>query len=403
MRGFFSKSSTQLKSGEMKGASCAACGLYKHALSPKMEPYGHFAKQIMVIGEAPSEDEDRKGVPWQGKAGRMLKHKYRELGIDLVNDCISLNAVACHPTSKAPTAQEIACCRSKVVQAIHKYKPKLIILHGSVPTESLIGHKWHHNFDGIMKWRGWTIPDREYGAWVCPTFHPSFIERQEGDSEADVIWTQDLERALSKLGEPFPKFKNEEESIVITEDIEMVLGKMNTFGMMAFDIETTGLKPYAQGHRIVSISFCNNPDHAYAVPFPTKRKHLKMLRDLMENPKVGKVAANMKFEDTWLKVLHDIDVRPWLFDTMQAAHVLDNRPGITGLKFQAYVRQGIIGYDDDVAPYLKGEHPNAINRIMELVRTPEGLKKLLLYNGMDSLIEYRLARQQMKELRYMYA
>lgn len=406
MRGFFSKESTQPKGGEMRGFSCASCGLYKSVLTPKMEPYGNFRKGIMVIGEAPGEDEDRRGKPWQGKDGRILQRKYKQLGIDLFEDCISLNAINCRPTDKkganrTPTSQEIACCRSKVLQAIKKYQPRLIILQGNAPTVTLIGHRWKGDFKGISKWRGWTIPDREYNAWICPTFHPSFIERQEEENEAEVIWTQDLKRALSKLDEPLPtSSKSEEDSIILAEDMEEVMEKMSCRpGLMAFDIETTGLKPYdRERHRIVSISFCNNPEYAYVIPFPIKTKHLRMLKELLENPKVGKIAANMKYEDNWLNVLHDIRVNPWAFDTMQAGHILDNRPGITGLKFQAYVRFGVIGYDEEVESYLKAPSPNEVNRIMELVNDPEGFRKLQIYNGIDSLMEYRLAMKQMEEL-----
>ena len=84
---------------------------------------------------------------------------------------------------------------------------------------------------------------------------------------------------------------------------------------------------------------------------------------------------------------------------MQAAHILDNRPGITGLKFQSYVQFGVLGYDDDAAPYLKSADSYGVNRIMELIGTKEGSQKLLLYNGIDSLMAYRLALPQMEVLR----
>jgi DNA polymerase I-like protein with 3'-5' exonuclease and polymerase domains len=135
------------------------------------------------------------------------------------------------------------------------------------------------------------------------------------------------------------------------------------------------------------------------MPFPTKRRQLNALKKLLEDPKIGKIAANMKYEDTWLNILHGIHVRPWKFDTMQAAHILDNRPGITGLKFQSYVQFGVLGYDDDAAPYLKSSDSYGVNRIMELISTKEGFRKLLLYNGIDSLMTYRLALPQMEVLR----
>lgn len=407
MKGFFDVEKTvPYKSG--KGVhSCVSCGLYKYVLTPRMKPYGKFKKGIMVLGEAPGESEDKRGKPWQGKAGRALQRKCKELGINLFEDCVSLNAVNCHPTDKkganrTPTEFEIACCRQKVINAVNQYKPKIIILLGGIALSSLIGYKWKSNLGGIMKWRGWTIPDQGYNAWVCPTFHPSFVERQEEKNEVEVIWTEDLRQALGKVNQLFLNYANAEDCVHVVEnenEAESVLAGLNEAGIMAFDIETTGLKPYNKNsHEIVSISFCNRLNEAWAMPFPKGGRGLKLLKRILQNPKIGKVAANMKFENNWLDVLHGIEVSPWKFDTMQAAHILDNRPGITGLKFQSYVRFGVLGYDEDVSPFLKSPDSNTPNRIMELVRDKRSFRKLLLYNGIDSLMTYRLALLQMMEL-----
>ncbi len=404
MKGFFSKEQTTKADGQMKGYSCATCGLYKYTLSPKMNPYGKFKKGIMVIGEAPGEDEDRRSKPWQGKMGKVLQKKYKQLGIDLFEDCVSLNAINCRPVddkgaNRPPTDQEIACCRSKVVTAIKQYQPKVIILQGGAPLSTMFGDKWTGELGGITKWRGWAIPDREYRAWICPTFHPSYIERQEKESEVHALWQDDLEQAIKKAGEPFPEYKDEEKCIVTTDDIEGTLRKFNTPSMMAFDIETTGLKPYdTSSHQIVSISFCNNEEEAWAIPFPKTKKELKLLKKLLENPEVKKIAANMKYEDNWLTVLHNIRTSPWLFDTMQASHILDNRHGITSLSFQSYVRFGVPEYDQEVSPYLKSSDSHGVNRIMELTKGKASFRKLLLYNGIDSLMTFRLAMAQMKEV-----
>jgi len=78
--------------------------------------------------------------------------------------------------------------------------------------------------------------------------------------------------------------------------------------------------------------------------------------------------------------------------------VIDNRSGISGLKFQAFVGFGVLGYDNEVSPYLKSKYSNEPNRIMELVQDRESFRKLLIYNGIDSLMEFRLALRQMEEI-----
>lgn len=411
MKGFFDKNQFQAPSYKSeKGVfSCVSCGLYKFAMNPKMKPYGAGKRGIMVIGEAPGEAESEKGKPWQGKMGRVLQRKYRELGIDLFEDCISLNAVNCRPVDKkgnnrAPTEHEIACCRPKVISAIKQYEPKVIILQGGSAVSSLIsGYRWHGNPTGITAWRGWTIPEREYSAWVCPTFHPSFIERQEEENEAELIWTSDLKQAFSLIDKPFPSSENEESCIVITEDVRKVLSTIlkQKPPLLVFDLETTGIKPYnKENHQIVTISFCYDYEKAYAVPFSTDAHCLVLLKKILKHPAIGKIAANMKYEDNWMTILHNINVNPWVFDTMLATHILDNRPGICRLEFQCYVQFGLQDYSKDISPYLKSIDANTPNRIMELVKDPDLFRKLLLYNGMDSLMTYRLAMKQMELVKY---
>jgi hypothetical protein len=109
------------------------------------------------------------------------------------------------------------------------------------------------------------------------------------------------------------------------------------------------------------------------------------------------MAHNMKYEDTVTKILAGYNVKPWSWDSMQAAHILDNRPGISGLKFQTYVNFGVSGYDDEVSSYLSSDDTkdnNAINRVRELIAKPGGWDMLLKYCALDSYYEYKLAVKQ---------
>lgn len=410
MRGFFSKEQVQSPYKSEKGIhSCASCGLYKSVESPRMQAYGDFKKNIMVIGEAPGIDEDETGKPWEGRTGKIIQRKYKQLGVNIFKDCINLYAVNCHPkdkkgNDKAPTEYEISCCRRKVLSEIKKYEPRVIILHGSAALSSVIGYRWKKDFGAVSKWTGWTIPDKQFNTWICPTFSPGFIERRiekEKELELDILWGNQLEKAFQKAKAPFPNFKNEEDCVNISESPLDLLTRINDEkpDWFAFDIETTGLKPYnTKVHKTVCISFCWEDNRAFAIPMPEKKKELKLLKQTLENPKIGKVAQNMKYEDNWLNILEKIYVYPWIFDTMQASHILDNRPGITGLKFQTYVRFGLMGYDDEIEPYLKSADSNGVNRITELVDDPPSFRELLTYNGIDSLVTYRLAKLQMKEM-----
>lgn len=97
----------------------------------------------------------------------------------------------------------------------------------------------------------------------------------------------------------------------------------------------------------------------------------------------------MKFEERWTVAKLGCKVRGWHWDTMLAAHILDNRSGITSLKFQAFVHLGISDYDSHISPFLYSKHPNETNRIDQVDD-----KSLLLYNGLDSLLEYLIMKKQ---------
>lgn len=401
-QGFFSKKETESISavgGEIH--SCASCGLYRDCMTAKMKPYGDFEKSIMVIGEAPSMRDDDKGIPWQGREGRLLRQALNKLGINLFKDCISLNAVNCFIGEKrGPTTREINYCRSVMVwKALQKYQPKVILVLGKSPLQSLVGHRWNGGVD-ISKWRGWTIPDQQIKSWVCPTFDPGYLLHKDKPTEMMNIWLQDIERAIQMTEEKFPRFSKPE--IEYVEDLSF----LNDYPeqLSAFDYETTGLKPHAKGHRIMTASIANNENHAWAFCIPKTKKGRLPLRKWLANPRIPKMAHNMKYEEHWSREILKVPVRGLEWDSMIAAHVLDNRPGVTGLKFQTYVNFGVIGYEDEVSPYLKSANDkhgdNSKNRIQELMKSKAGIKKVLKYNALDSIYEYRLAVKQIQELDY---
>ena len=85
----------------------------------------------------------------------------------------------------------------------------------------------------------------------------------------------------------------------------------------------------------------------------------------------------------------------WKWCTVLGGHTLDNRSGVCGLKFQSFVLLGQGAYDEHISPYLRSVKPgcNEENRTKEI-----GLRELLLYCGMDSLLEIEVAKKQMKKI-----
>lgn len=376
--------------------TCVQCGLYKKCNSPKMNPTGKGKKGVLILAESPGTREDEEGIPLIGKAGQTLRRFLRKIDIDLDEDCVKFNAVNCHIEGKRdPKSKEIDACRHRVLDLIKQIKPKMILLLGGSAVESLIGYRWKKNLDGISKWRGWTIPDRDFNCWICPTFHPSFIDRQTSGPVAEIIFQQDLIRAFSVLDTPIPYSGKEEDKVEILTASEAVryLRQISTRGgTTALDYETTGLKPHKKGHEIYTAAICENFNHA--VSFLMNDEKVKQaMKYYLKNPKCKKIIANVPFEASWSKEILNTDIDGVLWDVLQSSHVLDNRPSITSVKFQAYVHLGIVDYASQIEWYLKADEKdgNAFNRIKSAP-----VQDILLYNGVDALVEYELYRVHRK-------
>lgn len=401
MESFFTIDSNEYgKSFGRAKISCNQCGLYKNVLNPKIEPYGNFKKKIMCIGEAPGEVEDRRGKPWQGKVGTLLQKTLAEFEIDLFEDCLSFNAINCRPpNNRNPEDKELKICKAVYLDKVfEQYQPKLILLFGNAPLQSIIGSRWKKDMPGITSWNGYVIPDRDYKAWIAPLFHPSYVGRS--DRHVHRIWFKNLAYALTYRNLPLPVFHDDVKDVIIISDLS-ILDRIDT-DLIAFDYETTGLKPYAEGHKIVCASVAVDEHRVYSFLIPNERKKLAPFLRLLKNPRIRKMAHNIKFEDTWTKIYFGVQVRGWYWDSMLAAHVIDNRPRTTGLKFQTYVNFGVVDYSSSIEKYLKADdnkNGNSKNKVEELLSSGK-VDSLLTYCGLDSLYQYRLAEIQRRILEY---
>lgn len=381
---------------------CGACKLHKTCRSPKIPASGKGEKGILIIADAPGDDEDRQGTQLVGEPGQLLRRQLRKLGIELDKDCRKINVVACRPIGDRPvTNQEIEYCRPLVWREIREFKPKLIILLGNSALESFLGHRWKKDLGGILKWRGWTIPDRELETWVCPTIHPAAITKNDKVSVLELLWSRDIERAIDLLAVPVYKpIISEHSTIEIIQDEKslqnFLSGVYEWEKFIAIDYETTGLKPHAEGHRIVSCSITCESDRTCAFMMPEEKRNKVLLRRILMDSRIKKAAHNMKFEDTWSWQYLRCEVEGWTWDSMLAAHIIDNRENITGLKFQTYVHFGVLPYNEHIEPFLKGDGSAGANSPNNIHKIPK--KDLLLYNGLDTLFEKRLAFIQMSKL-----
>ena len=119
--------------------SCVQCPL--HASRTKAVPgEGSPSARVMLIGEAPGRDEDQRGQPFVGAAGRFLDQMLAGSGVDR-SDLFITNTVKCRPeNNRPPRKREVDTCTSLYLfEQIELINPALVMLLGSVATKKLLG------------------------------------------------------------------------------------------------------------------------------------------------------------------------------------------------------------------------------------------------------------------------
>jgi uracil-DNA glycosylase family 4 len=355
---------------------------------------GKGRKGVLIVAEAPDETEDERGVQLVGKSGQLLRGVLEQFGADLDKDCWKTNAVICHPPENEATDLHVEACRPNLDRAIAELRPEVIVLLGEKSVKSLIGPMWRKSdLGGIGRWAGWRIPSQRLHAWICPTWHPAYLLRQ-GDPVLELWFRRHLEGAFELLDYPWI------DSAGLLDQVEVIhspgkaaaelRGMLDQGGVFSFDFETNMLKPDHPDARIFSCSVCWEGRRTIAYPMQGEAE--EATREFLRSD-VPKRGWNIKFEDRWARRIFGRWVRGWEWDGMQAAHILDNRPGITGLKFQAFVRLGIEPYDGFVGGFLKADGSNVPNRIGQAE-----LDDVLRYNGVDSLVTMMLSKIQRTEM-----
>jgi len=355
---------------------------------------GH--KKILIVAEAPGEEEDKKGIQLIGKSGQLLRRHLKKMNVDLDKDCWKTNAVICYKKNNpTPSDEIIEACRPNLMKTIKQCQPNVIILLGKIAIKSLISVLWKED-DGILsKWTDYEIPCHNPNTWIICTYHPAYLLRKN-DRVLNRFFEKHLKTAVRKSkSKPWKEVPNYRDQVDIimnpSQASQILLEMMSKGGPIAFDYETNCLKPEGEGTKIISCSVCWRGNKTIAFPWEGEAIHAM---DQILKSSMPKIASNMKFEDRWTRAKMGHPVKNWLWDTMIAAHVLDNSPKITSIKFQSFVLLGAESYDEHISPLLQSTKNSKLNRIDEI-----DLKDLLIYNALDSLLEYKVAMKQMKQFK----
>jgi DNA polymerase len=136
---------------------------------------GNPAGRVMFVGEAPGADEDREGLPFVGRSGKLLDRMMEAIGLDRRSAYIANIIPWRPPGNRTPTPLESQICLPFILRQIELAGPDILVCLGAPATQALIGVK-----DGIMRTRGrwfsYAAGTREIRA--IATLHPAYLLRQ---------------------------------------------------------------------------------------------------------------------------------------------------------------------------------------------------------------------------------
>lgn len=153
---------------------CSACVLCQQR-KQAVPGVGDLKPDWLFIGEGPGAEEDVRGEPFVGQAGKLLDAMLASLGIARGDKVYIANAVKCRPPgNRTPEAAEMAACRPWLERQITLLKPKVIVLLGKAAVHSVLGED-----KSLAAMRGRRF--EHAGIPVAVTYHPAYLLRNLPD------------------------------------------------------------------------------------------------------------------------------------------------------------------------------------------------------------------------------
>jgi len=160
---------------------------------------GNPDAKVMLIGEGPGRQEDETGIPFVGRAGKLLDQILLSQNITREKDIYICNTVKCRPPeNRVPTEDEMSACRIYLDAQIQLIRPKIILLAGSTAVRSIL-----KNNIPISKIRGQWF-EGPFGSKIMPIFHPSYLLRNDRKDPGSPKWfmwqdIKEIRKAIDEL------------------------------------------------------------------------------------------------------------------------------------------------------------------------------------------------------------
>lgn len=377
---------------------CSACTLretWPRISSAKMPTYAETDDpDILILGEAPGKTEDQKNRQFVGDSGLYL----RQLVPGRFNARIAWqNSVRCRPDkNRTPTPQEVYACSEYLDDDIDRLPIKYILGVGAVPLARFMPRTTTNA--GIGRIHGNKFPVRvgKHTMWYFPVLHPSYVMRNEGKYDEGPVfppWAADMRkffREFETWGKP-QIYDLDPRKVIIPgnrEEAENLVRRMA--GPTGIDIETTDLRPYNKGARLLTASMSDGDTTiAFPINHPDAQNEwgLDFLLTIAETRHW--VAHNALFEYVWL-LYHsaqenrkrDIHI---FEDTMALARLYHQRESILELGLVSNIHLGV--------------NVKALSMVKAARILDYPLKEILVYNGLDSMATAPIYHKLIREVK----
>lgn len=167
-----------------QAADCTGCDLYRNATQTVFGE-GAVNAEVMLVGEQPGDQEDRRGRPFVGPAGRMLDQGLSDAGIDRGRAFVTNTVKHFRWTPggrggkvrihKKPTAEQIKACRPWLEAELEVVRPRVVVCLGATAAQALLGRTFRVTTQH-GQWVEWP-----YEPLATATVHPSSILRAPDD------------------------------------------------------------------------------------------------------------------------------------------------------------------------------------------------------------------------------
>lgn len=151
---------------------------------------GNPKADLVFVGEGPGRDEDIQGLPFVGRAGKLLTQMIEAMGLQR-QDVYICNVVKCRPPeNRTPERDEVETCSPFLLRQLDAISPKVIVCLGSVAAQTLL-----ETNRGISHFRGEWLDFR--GRKLMATYHPAYLLRNP--NAKGEVW-KDLQKVMAVLG-----------------------------------------------------------------------------------------------------------------------------------------------------------------------------------------------------------